>query len=101
MHDKATVAFYIKYPWRGKKTAFYKKGHRPSFITIWHNDSETDGTDDSCRWTWPKLTKEEDARAEDLIDNEFDNLQHWFPDCDRDFAMFYWLDGDNYTCLTI
>ena len=84
MRDPATVAFQIKYPWSSKPSGFYKKGYRASFITVWHNDPCTDGSDDSCRWTWPKLTKEEDNKAENLIDNEFDNLEHWFPDCDRD-----------------
>lgn len=57
MHDPMTVAFEIYYPWhkrfwqtdrqylKEKNTKF----HTP-FITIWHNDPEKDGTDDSCGW---------------------------------------------------
>lgn len=44
MHDPHTVAFDIKYPWKGKCNYY------SSFITIWHKDPETDGTDDSCGW---------------------------------------------------
>lgn len=53
MHDPMTVAFTIRYPWRkyGRraKTAFDRE-YREPFITIWHVDPETDGSDDSCGW---------------------------------------------------
>lgn len=29
----------------------------PQLLTLWHVDPETDGTDDSCGWGRPKLTK--------------------------------------------
>ena len=46
MHDPKIVAFEI---YLGKKQK--KNGHyRTPLITIWHNDPETDGTDDSCGW---------------------------------------------------
>lgn len=45
MHDPKTVAFEIKNPFVKSKG-----GYRPSIITIWHNDPEKDGTDDSCGW---------------------------------------------------
>jgi hypothetical protein len=45
MHDPKTVAFEIKNPFIKDKS-----GYRPSIVTIWHNDPETDGTDDSCGW---------------------------------------------------
>ena len=70
MHDPKTVAHEIKL-----------LGHY--FITIWHVDPETDGTDDSCGWPWPKLTAKERAYAEALITNEHDNLQHWFEDASQ------------------
>lgn len=84
MHDPLTVAFEIKYPWyqhkpwpkkfrhsRDKKwdwehgltkeqregrNSFWDEGYRNTFITIWHKDPETDGSDDSCAWSFPKLT---------------------------------------------
>lgn len=46
MHDPKTVAHEI---YLGKKQK--KNGHyRNAFITIWHNDPQKDGTDDSCGW---------------------------------------------------
>lgn len=48
MHDPCTVAFEIKYPW-GKR-GLWPADYREAFITIWHRDPETDGTDDSCGW---------------------------------------------------
>lgn len=46
MHSPETVAFEIP-NYLIKKD---KGGYRPSLITIWHNDPEKDGTDDSCGW---------------------------------------------------
>lgn len=37
--------------------SFWDEGYRETFITIWHVDPEKDGSDDSCGWAWPKLTK--------------------------------------------
>ncbi len=54
MHDPLTVCFDIKYPWRGKPTKFSPKGYRDTFITIWHKDPCTDGSDDSCDWSGSK-----------------------------------------------
>lgn len=46
MHSPETLAFEI---YLGKKKK--KNGHyRNPLITIWHNDPEKDGTDDSCGW---------------------------------------------------
>lgn len=50
MHDPLSVAFEIRSPFRGKPSPMWPKGYRRSLITIWHNDPETDGTDDSCGW---------------------------------------------------
>lgn len=47
-------------------------------ITIWHNDPCTDGTDDSCGWSRPKLSKKEIQFADSLIDDEHDNLRLFF-----------------------
>lgn len=43
MHDPMTVAHEIKYPWK-------RNGYRQPFLTIWHVDPKTDGSDDSCGW---------------------------------------------------
>jgi hypothetical protein len=47
MYDPMTVAHEIKSPFK-KKTPYGI--YRKSLITIWHNDPESDGTDDSCGW---------------------------------------------------
>lgn len=46
MHDPMTVAFEIYLGRKQKKNGHY----RNPLVTIWHNDPETDGTDDSCGW---------------------------------------------------
>jgi len=46
MHSPETVAFEIPNYFIRKD----KGGYRPPIVTIWHNDPETDGTDDSCGW---------------------------------------------------
>ena len=46
MHDPKSVAHEIYLGSKKKKNGHY----RNAFITIWHNDPETDGTDDSCGW---------------------------------------------------
>lgn len=46
MHDPSTVAFEIYIGPKKKRNGHY----RSPLITIWHNDPETDGTDDSCGW---------------------------------------------------
>lgn len=86
MHDPMTVAHEIKYPWFrhkpwpkkfrkdpnswAKKRAWeemtesqravcdrhWQEGYMESFITIWHVDPERDGSDDSCGYSYVKLT---------------------------------------------
>jgi len=46
MHDPMTVAFEIYLGKKQRKNGNYKL----PIITIWHNDPEKDGTDDSCGW---------------------------------------------------
>lgn len=40
MHDPSTLIGDLRWPW----------GRRQSIISLWHEDPETDGTDDSCGW---------------------------------------------------
>jgi len=49
-----TVSFTIKRPW----PHYFPDGQHyfPAFVTIWHHDPETDGSDDSCGWAFPRLT---------------------------------------------
>jgi len=61
MHDPKTVAHEIKI---GKTW----------LITIWHVDPETDGTDDSCGWPWPRV-----GEADERIIDEIVNWEIKFP----------------------
>lgn len=67
MHDPSTLAFDV-HIW-GIRLA-----------EIWHDDPETDGSDDSCGWTYPCLSDSEMALAHSLIYDEYDNLRNWFED---------------------
>lgn len=55
MFDPFTQAFEICYPWK-KKSEFIDNYHEP-FITVWHVDPCSDGTDDSCGWSYPNIDK--------------------------------------------
>ena len=65
MHSPETVAFDIKYPWKSKNSMY-----RDTFITIWHVDPETDGTDDSCGWFIRSRHLDQDVLQK--IINDFD-----------------------------
>lgn len=36
------------------------------FFTLWHVDPEKDGSDDSCGWSYPRLTKQQMDRLDNL-----------------------------------
>jgi len=55
MHDSYTVAFEIRSP-IGKKTKLCPHGYHDVWVTIWHVDPETDGSDNSCDW-WGRKRK--------------------------------------------
>lgn len=63
MHDPLTLAFDIKAPWK-------VRGYRPSLLVIWHRDPEKDGSDDSCGWSFPKLTQAQRTRIRDFAWHE-------------------------------
>lgn len=82
MHDPMTVAFEIHSPrgflhkWRRDHNEKYD--HRdPRFsyltpiITIWHDDPEADGSDDSCGYTFPRVPREAREKAEKIAANEW------------------------------
>lgn len=66
MHDPMTVAFEIKYPW-WRKSGFSSGRYHDTLLTVWHVDPERDGSDDSCGWSSPKLTKLEREKIKDVI----------------------------------
>ncbi len=53
MHDPLTVAFEIKNPFARRYSWGRRWVDRPSLITVWHRDPESDGSDDSCGWFGP------------------------------------------------
>ena len=88
MHDPSTVAFEIHYPWhlefwltknkmlhlRKHDTLGYQKyPYHTQFITIWHEDPETDGSDDSCGYSFPKVSK--DLKEISQNEAEFENRE--------------------------
>lgn len=76
MHDPSTVAFDIKYPWKSRPSKHWPNGYRSTFITIWHEDPETDGTDDSCGWF--KRARHGDKAVLEAIRKDFEF--NWDPD---------------------
>ena len=63
MHDPDTVAFEIRLPLL-TRTRFGR--NYLSLVTIWHHDPERDGSDNSCGWSYVKLTKEDRELAASL-----------------------------------
>lgn len=68
MHDPSTVAFQIKSIFKEKPSKWFSRGYRPTSITIWHEDPELDGTDDSCGYSTPKLSKSDLQLIDELAD---------------------------------
>lgn len=68
MHDPMTVAHEIKWPIKNKY------GHRIPFITIWHVDPETDGSDDSCGFSFPKISEVERKMLHKLAADQFPQM---------------------------
>ena len=71
MHDPMTVICTIPFPWYhtsklGKST--YRYWH--PFITVWHVDPERGGSDDSCGWFTPPLTKTQREIVQTLASDE-------------------------------
>lgn len=91
MHDPKTVAFVVNYPWTvplGSRSIHPDNRWHPPFITIWHNDPERDGSDDSCGWFRPPLTKREREWCKEIITNPDDNIAHWFTGRDDDEKVY-------------
>ncbi len=86
MHDPQTVAHQIKYPWWKHKPwpkkyrhsgdkkwsfgrmerdgitgydSFWEEGYRETFLTIWHVDPEKGGSDDSCGYSYVRISKKQ------------------------------------------
>src|SRR5579864_2137170 len=79
MHDPMVQAFQISYPWKkyGKKGRDdFERNYHEAFITIWHVDPETDGSDDSCGYSRPRLSKDQRDRIASIAGDEA--RQPWF-----------------------
>ena len=70
MHDPLTVAFTIPYPWPWPTEDSVYPGYRPPLLTIWHKDPERDGSDDSCGWFAPCISKEMATKIEEIATEE-------------------------------
>lgn len=68
MHDPMTVAHEIKWPIKNKY------GYREPVITIWHIDPDIRGDDDSCGYSFPKITDEERVMIRKLAHNQYGQL---------------------------
>lgn len=72
MHDPMTVAHEIKWPFKDKN------GFKPSIITIWHVDPETNvlgcRDDDSCGWFSPPYTEQEAEKVRQLAKDQYGQL---------------------------
>ena len=70
MHDPKAVAFEIYLGSKQKKNGNYKC----PLITIWHCDPETGGSDDSCGWSFPKVTKAECEYLDKVANDQYHQL---------------------------
>jgi hypothetical protein len=76
MHDPMTQAFRIPNPFARRYDWGKHWSDRPSLAIIWHVDPESDGSDDSCGWFGPKLTKEQRSSLQSMADDEA--REPWF-----------------------
>ena len=74
MHDPSTVAFDIP-GYKFRQTRFGR--YVPDLLTIWHEDPETDGSDDSCDWPYFKFAPAEKEYMQRLLDDKFDFGLSW------------------------
>src|ERR1051326_901645 len=90
MHDPKTVAFEIYGPrallhkWRRDRAVRYDdKDPRFSWlspmVTIWQNDPERGGSDDSCGWSHPPVPPELREKAEKIAASEWTYMFGQFP----------------------
>jgi hypothetical protein len=54
-------------------SSMWPKGYRSTFITIWHVDPERDGSDDSCGFSFPRLTDHQRERLKNWAWSEAHN----------------------------
>jgi hypothetical protein len=75
MHDPRTVIVDIEWPPKFVRITLEQMGVRVrvrDIATIWHVDPETDGSDDSCGWFAPNITRTDFQKIEEMAAQEFD-----------------------------
>lgn len=72
MHDPMTVAFQIRSIFSRPldPSRPHLGRYRNSLVTIWHVDPEKNGSDDSCGWSFPRLTKKQREQMKALAFHE-------------------------------
>lgn len=82
MHDPMTLAFSIRLPW----------GTRRTLLDVWHVDPESDGSDDSCGWSYVRMTKAQREQALKLGQDEqaFINGKHGYQMMPMELVMEVW-----------
>lgn len=75
MHDPSTVAFELRRPWPTPLDDHDRKAiaegrtpfrFRPAIVTIWHEDPERRGDDDSCGWSYPRISPKDRELCREL-----------------------------------
>lgn len=89
VHDPLIVAFEIKNPFRVRKIENHT--FRDTWITIWHCDPESDGTDDSCGWTYPNIPEEKHELLSKLATEERDFMVGDLGYLMSPYELIYWI----------
>lgn len=86
MHDPMTVAHQIKYPWKTKPSQFFPQGYRETLITIWHCDPEIGGSDDSCGFSYARLSEKDCEWANKIAERDF---EQWFSEDFKSINLYF------------
>jgi len=78
MHDPMTVVCDIPNPFSWRKD-YRDKWRMNTLLTIWHVDPESDGSDDSCGWSFPRLTRMQRDALKFMASEEAE--RPWFLAC--------------------
>lgn len=89
MHDPLTVAFEILNPFRVRVVG--KQKMRDPLVTIWHRDPESDGSDDSCGWYCPKISREQRKKIIKLARDERDFMVGDLGYMMNPIELIYWI----------
>lgn len=108
MHDPSTRIADLHYPWykyrpwpkhakswdgmspnlKKSRSPHWKEGYKDSFASLWHEDPETDGSDDSCGWFSPKLGKDKCEEIKKIVRQDIEFLYKRIEDSDLFTPMY-------------